>query len=106
LPLVTTPAYPSYAGNMAGVGAAAATALARAFGTNEMRVAATWHQSDGEDITRVLAGFWQTAEEQSMSRIYGGLHYRFDQVAGQQIGRNIAEFVFTNFMRPRKGWDD
>jgi hypothetical protein len=106
LPLVTTPAYPSYAGNMAGAGAAAATALARAFGTDEMPVAATWHQSDGGDITHVFDGFWQTAEEQSMSRIYGGIHYRFDQVAGQRVGKSVAEFVFTNFMRPRQGWDD
>ena len=106
LPLIITPAYPAYAGNMAGVGAAAATALARAFGTNDMPVAATWHLSDGGDITHDFDGFWQAAEEQAMSRIYGGIHYRFDQVAGQQVGRSVAEFVFANFMRPRRGWDD
>jgi hypothetical protein len=88
------------------VGAAAATALAQAFGTNDMPVAATWHLSDGGDITHDFDGFWQAAEEQSMSRIYGGIHYRFDQVAGQQVGRSVAEFVFANFMRPRRGWDD
>jgi hypothetical protein len=106
LPLITTPPYPSYAGNMAGSGAAAATALALAFGTNDMHVAATWRQSDAADITHHFDGFWQAAEEQSMSRIYGGIHYRFDQDAGQQIGRSVAEFVFRNFMRPRHGWED
>jgi hypothetical protein len=33
-----------------------------------------------------------------MSRLYGGIHYRFDQQAGQQIGRFVAEYVFANFM--------
>ena len=41
-----------------------------------------------------------------MSRIYGGIHYRFDQEAGQQIGKSVAEFVFANFMTPRGRWDD
>jgi hypothetical protein len=39
-------------------------------------------------------------------RIYGGIHYRFDQVAGQQIGRWAAEFLFGNFMTPRSRWED
>ena len=41
-----------------------------------------------------------------MARIWGGVHYRFDQVAGQQIGRQTAEFVFANYMTPRGGWYD
>ena len=36
-----------------------------------------------------------------MARICGGVHYRFDQVAGQRIGKQVAEFVFANFMAPR-----
>jgi hypothetical protein len=36
-----------------------------------------------------------------MARIYGGIHYRFDQQAGQQVGLSVAEFVFANFVRPR-----
>ena len=107
LPLLTTPPYPSYAGNMATIGASAARALQLAFGTNDMPVTATWRQSGGlPDVSHQFDGFWQAAEEQSESRIYGGIHYRFDQVAGQQIGRSAAEFVFANFMTPRSRWDD
>ncbi len=107
LPLITTPPYPSYAGNMACVGASAARALQLAFGTNDIPVTATWRQSGGlPDVTHQFDGFWQVAEEQSMARIYGGIHYRFDQEAGQQIGKSAAEFVFANFMTPRGRWDD
>ena len=48
---------------------------------------ATWRQSGGlPDVSHQFDGFWEAAEEQAESRIYGGIHYRFDQVAGQQIG--------------------
>ena len=88
LPLLTTPPYPSYAGNMATIGASAARALQLAFGTNDIPVRATWRQSNGQpDVTHDFAGFWQVAEEQADSRIYGGIHYRFDSLAGQQIGK-------------------
>ncbi len=102
LPLITTPPYPSYAGNLATIGASAARTLHLACGTNDMPVAVTWKGS-GElpDVTRHFDGFWQAAEEEAMARIYGGIHYRFDQDAGQQVGRSVAEFVFANFMTPR-----
>jgi membrane-associated phospholipid phosphatase len=32
-------------------------------------------------------------EEAGLSRMYGGLHYRFDCEVGQELGRNVAEYV-------------
>jgi hypothetical protein len=102
LPLITTPPYPSYGGNMATIGASAARALQLAFETNDIPVTATWRQSGGQgEISHHFPGFWEVADEQSMARIYGGIHYRFDQDAGQQVGRSTAEYVFANFMAPR-----
>jgi len=47
---------------------------------------------------------WQMAEEASISRLYGGIHYRFDMEAGQQIGRQIGglaqEFAITQTWSP------
>jgi PAP2 superfamily len=107
LPLITTPPYPAYAGNLATIGASAARALQLAFGTNDIAVAVTWKGSGGlPNVTRHFAGFWAAADEAEMARIYGGIHYRFDQEAGQQVGRSVAEFVFANFMTPRSRWDD
>ncbi|MEO8257690.1 MAG: vanadium-dependent haloperoxidase [Acidobacteriota bacterium] len=107
MPLLTTPPYPSYAGNMAAIGASAARALQLAFRTNDIAVRATWKQSAGQpDVSHDFAGFWQAAEEQADSRIYGGIHYRFDSLSGQQVGKTTAEFVFANFMTRRDRWDD
>jgi hypothetical protein len=101
LPLLTTPPYPSYAGNMAMIGASAATALQLAFGTNDVPVTATWRQSGGlPDVSHQFPGFWEVAEDQADSRIYGGIHYRFDHVASQQAAKSIAGYVFANYMRP------
>ncbi len=107
LTLLTTPPYPSYAGNMATIGASAACALQLALGTNDIPVTAIWRQSGGlADISHHFDGFWQVAEEQTDSRIYGGIHYRFDHDAGHQVGKSVAEFVFANFMTPRHRWAD
>jgi hypothetical protein len=106
LPLLTTPPYPAYAGNMASIGMSAARALELAFATNDIPVTATWRQSAGlPDVSHRFDGFRQAAMEQSESRIYGGIHYRFDQVAGHQIGSSVADFVFANYMKPRRGWE-
>jgi hypothetical protein len=100
--LIPTPPYPSYAGNMATIGASAARAIGLAIGTDDIQVSATWKQSGGQpDITRTWSKLSDVAQEQADSRIYGGIHYRFDNEAGQIAGRKVAEYVFANFMRPR-----
>jgi hypothetical protein len=38
------------------------------------------------------AEFTQIAEEQAMSRLYGGIHYRFDNDGGLALGRAVARF--------------
>ena len=100
LPLITTPPYPSYAGNLATIGASAARALQLVFGTNDIPFTIAWKQAAGPDITRDFAGFAEAADEEFMARIYGGVHFRFDQEAGRQVGRVVAEFVFTTCMTP------
>jgi hypothetical protein len=97
--LIPTPPYPSYAGNMATIGASASRAIQLAIRTDEIEVSATWKQSNGEpDITHTWSRLSDVAQEQADSRIFGGIHYRFDNVAGQVAGRAVAEYVFSNFM--------
>jgi hypothetical protein len=102
LPLITTPPYPAYAGNLATIGASAARTFELAFGTSDDPIELVWRQTGGTDVRRRFDGFWQAADEEAMARIYGGVHYRFDQEAGEQAGRQVAEYVFENFMRPRR----
>jgi hypothetical protein len=99
--LLGTPPYPTYAGNMATVGASAARSLVLALGTDDVPLTATWRQSGGlPDVVRHYAGFTAVAAEQARSRIYGGIHFQFDSDAGEQIGMRVAEYVAAHYMRP------
>ena len=97
--LIANPAYPTYPGNQTGMGMSQATILALFFGRDDIPYQSTWEGAGG--ATRSYAGFHQMANEQGRSRVYGGIHFEFDQVAGQSAGRNVANYVFLNFMKPR-----
>jgi hypothetical protein len=97
-----SPAYPSHAGNMACVSASAATALALFHGTDEMPFTAVWLGNTGNpDVSRQYESFWQMAVDQANSRIYGGIHFSFENTASQQACPKVARYVFDNFMQPR-----
>lgn len=102
--LIVTPPYPSYAGNNATIGMVHATLLALVFGRDDITFTNTWENGPGGTggATRSYAGFAAMAQEQADARIYGGIHYRFDNVAGQSIGRNVGNYVFQNLMIPRR----
>src|SRR4051812_357415 len=52
-------------------------------------------------VTRSYPTFWAAADEQADSRIYGGIHFRFDSAAGQQIGANVGGYVLDHFLTRR-----
>lgn len=98
--LIGNPPYPSYAGNMSAIGTSQATILAAFFGRDDIRFDHTWAGPGG--ATRSYAGFGAMADEQARARVYGGIHFTFDNVAGQSVGTNVANYVFAKFMRPRQ----
>jgi hypothetical protein len=100
LALIPNPPYPSYAGNMAGIGTSQATILALFFGRDDIQFEHTWVGAGG--ATRSYAGFSSMADESARARVYGGIHFTFDNVAGQSVGRNVANYIFANVMRPRE----
>jgi hypothetical protein len=103
MPLLTTPPYPSYAGNMACIGAGSARALALYFGTNDILVSYQWSSTDGINfVARGFSGFWQMAEHQAASREYGGIHFHFDTTASQEVCPKVAGYVYANYMRPKQ----
>ena len=98
--LITNPPYPSYAGNNAAIGTSQSTILALFFGRDDIQFQHTWEGANG--TTRSYAGFGAMADEEARARVYGGIHFTFDNVAGQSVGRNVANNIFANVMRPRQ----
>lgn len=98
-PLIETPPFPAYISGHSTFSGAAAAVLAEFFGTDRVRFTTT---SDGlPDTSREFAGFWSAAEEAGMSRIYGGIHWQFDNREGLAVGRHLGRYVSRNFLRLR-----
>jgi hypothetical protein len=98
-PLANTALDPSYPGAHAVVSAAGADVLARFFHDDHDSFAATSEVLPG--VERSFTSFSAAAAEASVSRIYAGQHFRFDQVAGGRLGRRIADYVLQNFLTAR-----
>ncbi len=49
---------------------------------------------------RSFSSLRAAAEEAGQSRIYGGIHWQYDNTAGLETGRALARFLFANHLRP------
>ncbi len=105
VPLLTNPAYPSHSSNQTCVGTSAARALARAFSTDAVPFTVTWvGTGSNPNVTRSYAGFSQLAEQQALSRLYGGIHYMFELVESQKSCVKVADYLADNYMLPQRDW--
>jgi len=97
-PLLNTPPFPSYVSGHSTFSGAAAGALAKFFGTDEVSFSTTSDALPG--VVRSFKSFSDAAAEAGMSRIYGGIHYDFDNTDGLKVGREIGEYVAANHFKP------
>ena len=98
LSLIATPPFPSYSSGHSTFSGSSARLLAHFFGTGAIAFSTV---SDGlPGVTRSFTSFSQAAEEAGQSRIYGGIHWQFDNQAGLASGRALADHVFFNFLTP------
>ena len=106
IPLLKTPPHPAYTSGHSTFSGAASTVLASLFGD-----ATSFHsQTDGHTapeqrpldasqiVTRYFDSFTQAAEEAGMSRIYGGIHFNFDNTAGLQLGREVGSATMARLL--------
>jgi hypothetical protein len=98
LPLLATPPFPSYTSGHSTFSSSSARLLAHFFGTDAVAFSTV---SDGlPGVTRSFTSFSQAAEEAGQSRIYGGIHWQFDNQAGLESGRALADHVFFSRLTP------
>lgn len=91
---------PSYPGAHAVVSACAADVLIAAFGTDWIELDVTSEVASG--VTRHFYSISEVAAEASRSRIYAGAHFSFDLVAGERLGRQIADYVLEHAIAQRR----
>jgi hypothetical protein len=52
-------------------------------------------------VTRTFASFSAAAQEAAISRLYGGIHFRFANEDGMKAGIDIGEWTFTHVLQPK-----
>ncbi|HET6928739.1 MAG TPA: vanadium-dependent haloperoxidase [Candidatus Acidoferrum sp.] len=95
---------PSYPGAHAVISASAAEVLISFFDKDRADFNVTSEVLPG--VERSFTSISAAAEEATLSRIFGGQHFRFDLTTGQRLGRDVADFVVENFLTPGQPKDD
>jgi hypothetical protein len=93
---LASPPFPSYISGHSTFSKAVATVLTIFLGTDSISFTATSDSLPG--ICRKYDSLSACADEVGMSRIYGGIHFQFDNREGKLCGKKIAEYVCANFL--------
>ena len=99
-PFLQTPPFPEHSSGHSGISASAATVLTKLYGDN-------FHFNDTSDLEyigmqRNFSSFMEAANQASISRVYGGIHYRTGVDAGAIQGKGIGDFVINKFFGNNK----
>ena len=102
---IPTPCFPSYPSNHASGTDGGLEVMRRLFGAAGHDVTITNNvpalgSLPAATITRHYSQLKAIADDVDDARVYGGIHWRFDQVGGNVLGRAIATEVVKNNLRP------
>jgi hypothetical protein len=102
-PLITTPGHPSYASGHATVSGSAVAVLERAFGEDGLAITLTnpaLPVPPGQQAIVLNYTAWdEITDDIDDARVYGGIHFRFDQEAGGRQGRAVGHYILRNYLR-------
>jgi hypothetical protein len=98
-PLLQTPPFPEYTSGHSVVSNASAVVMSKLFGKNTAFTDSTETQFDIPP--RTFSSFKAAANEASISRFYGGIHYMPSIINGVDEGERIGEFALSK-LKTRK----
>ena len=102
MPLVATPCFPSYPSAHASGSYAGRAVIERLFG--EVKRPVTLSTAALPGVTLRYTDLASITDDIDNARIYGGIHFRFDQRAGGRQGRAVGDFVIEHHLRPIHAW--
>lgn len=97
-PLIPTPNHPSYTSGHSTFSAAGASVIENFFGTASFAFTDSSETAGVPD--RSFTSVWDAANEAGISRIYGGIHWSFDNIEGLACGDAVGDWVVANYLRP------
>jgi len=106
-PLLKTPPFPTYTSGHSTFSGAASAVLTSLFGSNYAFSSTTdgltglaqRPLAESMIVTRHFSSFTEAAEEAGSSRIFGGIHFNFDNQAGLETGKNVGDFVVDKLLK-------
>jgi len=99
-PLIATPNHPEYPCAHCTFAASTAVVLKSEVGDAPPGGVRVHSRSLPNSIVQVVPSLDAWVREVSASRTYGGVHYRFSNEAGEEIGRRVAQMALAKVMRP------
>jgi membrane-associated phospholipid phosphatase len=93
-----SPSFPAYTSGHSTFSAASGRALTRFFGTDRIPFTAGSDSLPG--VYRSFESVQACVDEIGMSRIYGGVHFSFDNFEGKRTGALVGDYVSTHFLLP------
>jgi hypothetical protein len=99
-PFLTTPCFPSYPSNHASGSNAAMETLRRIYGPAGHAITLSFTVPVIGVTTLKYTKLQDIGNDVDDARIHGGMHFRFDQVAGVRLGREVATYVYKNNLQP------
>jgi hypothetical protein len=103
-PFVSTPCFPSYVSAHGASSGAAREVLEQVFGRRHHVI--TLSNPAVADVVLQYSTFRQMTRDIDDARVYGGIHFRFDQTAATKLGRQIGAYVHRNTLRRRQAGAD
>jgi hypothetical protein len=103
-PFINVPCHPSYPSAHAAIAGGTREVASRLFGNGGHSITLSHAAVPG--ITLHYTRFSDIARDIDDARIYGGVHYRFDQEQGGRMGRKVGSWLYHNNLRPKHGPDD
>ena len=97
-PLITTPSFPSYPSAHAAASYGARTVLEKTFGCQPLVI--TLSSPGIPSITLHYTSLEAITDDIDDARVFGGIHFRYDQDAGGLQGKRVGSFVFSHQLRP------
>ncbi|MEM9352722.1 MAG: phosphatase PAP2 family protein [Planctomycetota bacterium] len=96
-----TPPFPTYVSGHATFGGALFGALAEFYGEDNISFTLESEELTGPEATRTFSSFSEAMAENGRSRVYLGIHWNFDDTVGQELGLDVAGYVFSRpFIAP------
>ena len=98
--LLAAPPFPAYPSGHSTFSQASATVLADFMGTDAIQFTTASDSVPG--VFRNFSSLSECAAEIGRSRIYGGIHFEFDNREGKRIGATVARHVTANWLLPNE----